>query len=77
MIYEQDAQPRTVVALWKANLEDPKLRHSDPSVIILDITTSNSAILKYFGFFFCFNYLQFNLAFILVVSLTSYFMFYF
>ncbi|KAB8491083.1 hypothetical protein FH972_025379 [Carpinus fangiana] len=30
----QDAQPRTVIALWKANLEEPKLHQSDPSVII-------------------------------------------
>ncbi|XP_065861822.1 putative E3 ubiquitin-protein ligase XBAT35 isoform X2 [Euphorbia lathyris] len=35
----QDAQPRTVIALWKANLEEPKFRHSDPSVIIDDRST--------------------------------------
>ncbi|XVE81858.1 hypothetical protein DITRI_Ditri15bG0099900 [Diplodiscus trichospermus] len=32
----QDAQPRTVIALWKANLEGPKLNQPDPSVAILD-----------------------------------------
>ncbi|WCJ24055.1 hypothetical protein M5689_006041 [Euphorbia peplus] len=30
----QEAQPRNLIALWKANLEEPKFRHSDPSVII-------------------------------------------
>ncbi|XP_044500779.1 putative E3 ubiquitin-protein ligase XBAT35 isoform X2 [Mangifera indica] len=32
----QDPQPRTVIALWKANLEEPKFHQSDPSVIIVD-----------------------------------------
>ncbi|KAH7526819.1 hypothetical protein JRO89_XSUnG0049600 [Xanthoceras sorbifolium] len=36
---EQDARPRTVIALWKANLEEPKPHHSDPSVLILDNST--------------------------------------
>ncbi|XP_028791925.1 putative E3 ubiquitin-protein ligase XBAT35 [Neltuma alba] len=35
----QDAQPRTVIALWKANLDEPKLHQSDPSVTIADLTT--------------------------------------
>lgn len=35
----QDAQPRTVIALWKANLEEPKLHQADPSVTIADPTT--------------------------------------
>ncbi|CAJ2628159.1 unnamed protein product [Trifolium pratense] len=35
----QDARPRTLVALWKANLEEPKLRQSEPSVAISDKTT--------------------------------------
>ncbi|KAL5848861.1 hypothetical protein ACOSQ4_006874 [Xanthoceras sorbifolium] len=35
----QDARPRTVIALWKANLEEPKPHHSDPSVLILDNST--------------------------------------
>ncbi|XP_023879135.2 putative E3 ubiquitin-protein ligase XBAT35 isoform X1 [Quercus suber] len=35
----QDAQPRTVIALWKTNLEEPKLHQSDPSVIIQDTST--------------------------------------
>ncbi|XP_019452158.1 PREDICTED: putative E3 ubiquitin-protein ligase XBAT34 [Lupinus angustifolius] len=34
----QDSQPRTIIALWKANLEEPKLHQSDPSVTIVDIT---------------------------------------
>lgn len=32
----QDAQPRAVISLWKANLEEPKLHQSDPSVTISD-----------------------------------------
>ncbi|KAK4801150.1 hypothetical protein SAY86_021637 [Trapa natans] len=35
----QDAQPRTVFALWKANLEEPKFYHTDTSVIIVDNST--------------------------------------
>ncbi|KAF2313988.1 hypothetical protein GH714_021355 [Hevea brasiliensis] len=35
----QDAQPRTLIALWKANLEEPKLHHSDTSVIIVNNAT--------------------------------------
>ncbi|KAJ9182288.1 hypothetical protein P3X46_006300 [Hevea brasiliensis] len=35
----QDAQPRTLTALWKANLEEPKFHHSDPSVVIVDNAT--------------------------------------
>ncbi|OAY28103.1 putative E3 ubiquitin-protein ligase XBAT35 [Manihot esculenta] len=35
----QDAQPRTLIALWKANLEEPKFHLSDPSVIIVDHAT--------------------------------------
>ncbi|PQQ02703.1 putative E3 ubiquitin-protein ligase XBAT35 isoform X1 [Prunus yedoensis var. nudiflora] len=35
----QDARPRTVVALWKVNLEEPKLHQSDPSVVIHDSST--------------------------------------
>lgn len=38
---KQDAQPRTIIALWKANLEEPKLNQADPSVIISDISNSN------------------------------------
>ncbi|KAI4342671.1 hypothetical protein MLD38_027264 [Melastoma candidum] len=33
---QQDAKPRAVIALWKANLEEPKFHLSDPSVIIID-----------------------------------------
>ncbi|XP_038995100.1 putative E3 ubiquitin-protein ligase XBAT35 isoform X2 [Hibiscus syriacus] len=32
----QEAQPRTVISLWKANLEEPKLNQPDPSVAIVD-----------------------------------------
>ncbi|XP_050374387.1 putative E3 ubiquitin-protein ligase XBAT34 isoform X2 [Argentina anserina] len=35
----QDAQPRTVIGLWKVNLEEPKSHLSDPSVIIHDISS--------------------------------------
>ncbi|XP_027935721.1 putative E3 ubiquitin-protein ligase XBAT35 [Vigna unguiculata] len=35
----QDAQPRTVIALWKAHLEDTKLHQSDPSVAIVSLAT--------------------------------------
>ncbi|KAJ8768436.1 hypothetical protein K2173_021589 [Erythroxylum novogranatense] len=35
----QDAQPLTVVSLWKANLEDPKFHQFDPSVTIVDNST--------------------------------------
>ncbi|KAG8658559.1 putative E3 ubiquitin-protein ligase XBAT35 isoform X2 [Manihot esculenta] len=35
----QDAQPRTLIALWKANLEEPKLHHCDTSVMIVDNAT--------------------------------------
>lgn len=55
VMYMQDAQPRTVIALWKANVEEPKLSLADPYVIIVDTTRSNSAILKTFGFFY-FNF---------------------
>lgn len=37
----QDAQPRAIVALWKANLEEPKFHHSDPSVTIVDNASKN------------------------------------
>ncbi|CAN6551831.1 unnamed protein product [Malus baccata var. baccata] len=35
----QDAKPRTVIALWKVNLDEPKLHQSDPSVVIHDNST--------------------------------------
>lgn len=38
----QDARPRIAIALWKANLEEPKFYHTDTSVIIVDNSTSNS-----------------------------------
>ena len=47
LMNEQDAQPRTVIALWKTNLEEPKLHQSDPSVIIQDTSTSNFSLLTF------------------------------
>lgn len=35
----QDAQPRTVIALWKAHIEEPKFHLSDPTLIIFDKST--------------------------------------
>ncbi|GFS31099.1 hypothetical protein Acr_00g0015600 [Actinidia rufa] len=43
--YPQDAQPRTHIALWKANLEEPKFNQPDPAVIIYDI--SNKSRIKF------------------------------
>lgn len=44
---EQDAQPRTTIALWKANMDEPKFQDPDPTVMILDIPSSNFLILKH------------------------------
>ncbi|KAL1806417.1 hypothetical protein ACET3Z_029485 [Daucus carota] len=41
----QDAQPRTTIALWKANLEEPKYNQADSSVVISDIS-NNKSLLK-------------------------------
>ncbi|CAH8384274.1 unnamed protein product [Eruca vesicaria subsp. sativa] len=38
----QDAQPRTVMPLWKANLEEPEATQSDTSVIIVENSTIRS-----------------------------------
>lgn len=38
---DQDAQPRTIVALWKANMEEPNFGQPDSAVIISDISNSN------------------------------------
>lgn len=49
----QDAQPRTVIALWKSNLEEPKSNQSDPSVTIFENFSSNCLMLdKLHNFFF-------------------------
>lgn len=40
-IIAQDAQPRTIIALWKANMEEPNFSQPDPTVIITDSTSSN------------------------------------
>ncbi|XP_074338175.1 putative E3 ubiquitin-protein ligase XBAT35 isoform X1 [Apium graveolens] len=34
----QDAKPRTIVALWKANLEELNFSQADPAVVIADIS---------------------------------------
>lgn len=47
LMNEQDARPRNVVALWKANLEEPKFNLADPSVVIVDSTTSNFLLTKF------------------------------
>ncbi|KAG4911016.1 hypothetical protein JHK82_057024 [Glycine max] len=35
----QDAQPHTVIGLWNADLQEPKLHQSDPSVTVVNHTT--------------------------------------
>ncbi|KAL9390040.1 hypothetical protein Peur_018645 [Populus x canadensis] len=35
----EDAQPRTLIALWKAYLEEPKFQYSNPTVLIIDNST--------------------------------------
>jgi hypothetical protein len=42
---DQDAQPHTIIALWKANLEQPKFHHADPTVMIVDNSTSNFSMM--------------------------------
>lgn len=44
VLYDQDAQPRSIVALWKANL-DENFNQNDPTVIVSDASTSNSLLL--------------------------------
>lgn len=36
---QQDAQPRTTIALWKANMEEPKFNQPDPAVVISEAST--------------------------------------
>ena len=48
LMNEQDAQPRTTIALWKANMDEPKLQDPDPTVMILDNSSSNFLMLKHF-----------------------------
>lgn len=43
VLYDQDAQPRSIIALWKANLDENF--NSDPTVIVSDASTSNSLLL--------------------------------
>lgn len=38
---KQDAKPRTIIALWKANLEELNSNQADPAVVISDISNSN------------------------------------
>ncbi|CAL0316700.1 unnamed protein product [Lupinus luteus] len=42
----QDARPRTIIALWKANLEEPNLRQSDPTVTIVATSTTTKTRIK-------------------------------
>lgn len=37
----QDAQPRIVISLWRAKIQEPKFGQSDPSVIVLDENTKS------------------------------------
>lgn len=39
----QDAKPRTIIALWKANMDEPNFNQSDPAVII---SSSNKSRVK-------------------------------
>ncbi|KAF3599586.1 hypothetical protein F2Q69_00037312 [Brassica cretica] len=39
LLSRKDAQPRAVMPLWKANLEEPKAKQSDTSVIIVENST--------------------------------------
>ncbi|XP_023907522.1 putative E3 ubiquitin-protein ligase XBAT35 isoform X4 [Quercus suber] len=38
----QNAQPCTVIALWKAKIEEPKFQQKDPALIIFDQGTRNT-----------------------------------
>ena len=46
LINEQDAQPRTVIALWKAKIVEPKFQQMDPALSIFDQSTSNFLPMK-------------------------------
>ncbi|XVF80995.1 hypothetical protein PTKIN_Ptkin15bG0121100 [Pterospermum kingtungense] len=46
----QDAQPRTLVPLWKVKIEEPKFHQPDPSLAIFDQSTSNFQQLNLFSF---------------------------
>ncbi|WCJ38312.1 hypothetical protein M5689_019382 [Euphorbia peplus] len=37
----EDSQPRTLIALWKAKIEEPKFHRSDPGFTITDNSTKN------------------------------------
>ncbi|KAL0392717.1 UNVERIFIED_CONTAM: putative E3 ubiquitin-protein ligase XBAT35 [Sesamum radiatum] len=37
---DQDAQPRTTIPLWKANLEEPNFNQPDPAAVISDFSKS-------------------------------------
>lgn len=55
---KQDAKPRTIIALWKANLEELNLNQADPAVVISDI--SNSKIFTLFNVFILCDFLHNN-----------------
>jgi hypothetical protein len=37
----QDPRPRTIIALWKANMDEPNFNQHDPTAIITDISTKS------------------------------------
>ncbi|KAD4178189.1 hypothetical protein E3N88_26780 [Mikania micrantha] len=41
--FQQDAKPRTLIALWKANMDEPSFNQADPTVVI---TCSNKSRIK-------------------------------
>ncbi|GJU72671.1 putative E3 ubiquitin-protein ligase XBAT35 isoform X1 [Tanacetum coccineum] len=40
----QDAKPRTIIPLWKANMDEPNFNQPDPAVIISNVQTAGVAI---------------------------------
>lgn len=40
----QDAKPRTLIALWKANLEEPNFNQPDPTVVISSVANKSSRV---------------------------------
>lgn len=55
----QDAQPRTVIALWNAKIEEPKFDWWDPGVTVFDQSTSKSVLTKVLLSFFLFLFFFF------------------
>ncbi|KAG6774605.1 hypothetical protein POTOM_021965 [Populus tomentosa] len=44
----QDVQPRTVIALWNAEIEEPNFNRPDPEVTIFDQSTMLSVVIAFF-----------------------------